>query len=320
MTSNPCYNGGTCLPRDNEQNRRRFDCKCQDGYTGYRCQKPIRSCRGYSDGNRVAGKYKIFDINMMRYEVFCDFENSTMTWTLVQSNQRDQKMKALSYDNPLNQNNFSWNAYRLSKTKMESIHEDSTMWRATCQYQEQSCSDLVRGFNDKMDILRNTNSCVQVEYINIRGHSCTNCTVYFLQSDRCRFHFHLSTNWGSDCKSHPLWEQYRTDLDYFDCYHRKYIYGDQQDKAHCCSKSSATTTQIWFGGHWEWEAHEADLMIALYIIILKIVLWYWDTKELWCGGRLGEESSEQRDMETNCVARCGTTESGTRATAPPKKT
>ena len=254
MTSNPCYNGGTCLPRDNGQNRRRFDCKCQDGYTGYRCQKPIRSCRGYSDENRVAGKYKIFDINMMRYEVFCDFENSTMTWTLVQSNQRDQKMKALSYDKPLNENNFSWNGYRLSKTKMKSIQKDSTMWRATCQYQEQSCSDLVRGFNDKMDILTKMDGCFKVEYINVRGYSCTNCTVYFLQTDRCTFHFHLSTTWGSDCKFRPQLEQYRTDLDYFDCYHRKYIYGDQQDKAHCCSKSSATTTQIWFGGHWECEA------------------------------------------------------------------
>ena len=251
MTSNPCYNGGTCLPRDNGQNRGRFDCKCPDGYTGYRCGVPIRSCRGYSDGNRVAGKYKVFDMNMMSYEVFCDFDNnSNMTWTLVQSNQRDKKVKVLGYDNPLNQDNFSWNAgYRLSKARMESIKKDSTMWRATCQYQERGCSDLVRGFNDKMDILRNMNgtSCFEVEYISIRGHSCINCTVYFVQTHTCTFHFHWSKIWGSDCNFRPQLEHHRTDLDYFGCYHKK-DRRNQQDTAHCCSKSSRATTQIWFGG------------------------------------------------------------------------
>ena len=198
MTSNPCYNGGTCLPRDDGQKGRRFDCKCPDGYTGYRCQHPIRSCQGYRDGNRVAGKYKVFDGNMMSYEVHCDFDhNSTMTWTLVQSNQREQKVQALSYDNPINQDNFSWNGYRLSKARMELIQKDSTMWRATCQYQEQSCSDLVRGFNDKMDILRDMDgtSCFEVEYINIRGHSCTNCTVYFVQT-HVHVPFSLEQNLG----------------------------------------------------------------------------------------------------------------------------
>ena len=252
ITSNPCYNGGTCLPRDNGQKRRRFYCKCPDGYTGYRCQQPIRSCQGYRDGNRVAGKYKVFDVNMMSYEVHCDFDdNSAMTWTLVQSNQRKEKVKALSYDEPLNQDNFSWNGYRLSKARMESIQKDSTMWRATCQYQaEQGCSDLVRGFNDKMDILKNMDGCSEVEYINVRGHSCVNCTVFFRQTNTCTFHFHLSKTLGSNCEfNQQLMEQYKRDLDYFGCYSKEDAPGNHQDTAHCCSKSSTATTQIWFGGH-----------------------------------------------------------------------
>ena len=40
-----------------------------------------------------------------------------MTWTLIESFQRDQKMKSLSFDEPLNQDNHTWNGYRLSKNK-----------------------------------------------------------------------------------------------------------------------------------------------------------------------------------------------------------
>ena len=254
ITSNPCHNGGTCLPRDNYgQKARRFNCKCPDGYTGYRCQRPIRSCRGYSDGNRVAGKYKVLDVNMMSYEVFCDFDdNSAMTWTLVQSNQRKQTVPALSYDNPFNQDNvFSWNGYRLFKARMESIQKDSTMWRATCQYQEQGCSDLVRGFNDKMDILRNMDGCFEVEYITVRGHSCTNCTVYFRQTDTCTFHFHFFKISDRNCefKQQLKLDNYQTlTADYFGCYYLSDSL-NYEDTIHCCSQSPTATTQIWFGGH-----------------------------------------------------------------------
>ena len=216
MTSNPCYNGGTCLPRDNGQKGRRFDCKCPDGYTKSRCQQPIRSCRGYSDGNRAAGKYSVIGVDKMSYEVFCDFDNSsTMTWTLVQSNQRDHKVEALSNDKPFNQDNISWNGYRLSNPRMKSIKDDSTMWRATCQYHEQGFSDLVRGFNDKMDILTKMDGCFEVEYINVHGYSCSNCTVYFQQSDNCTFHF--STLGIKHCKFYQqLQLQYHCKVaDYF---------------------------------------------------------------------------------------------------------
>ena len=245
ITSNPCYNGGTCFPRDNYgQKVRRFYCKCPVGYTGYRCQQPIRSCRGYSDGNRVAGKYTVIGVDKMSYEVFCDFDdNSTMTWTLVQSNQRDHKVKALRYDKPFNQNNISWNGYRLSNPRMKSIQKDSTMWRATCQYQEQSCSDLVRWFNYKMDILTKMDGCFEVEYIYVHGHSCFNCTVYFQQSDHCTFHF--STLWLKYCKFNQQMQlQYhRHFAEYFGgCYYFN-------DTTHCCSQSPTATTQIWFGGN-----------------------------------------------------------------------
>ena len=245
MTSNPCYNGGTCLPRDNGQSKRRFACKCPDAYTGNRCQKPIRSCRGYSNGNRVAGKYKILDGDKTLHEVFCDFDtNSSMTWTLIESFQRDQIMESLSFDEPLNQDNHTWNGYRLSKTRMESIQNDSLMWRATCQYQEHSnCSDLVRGFNDKINILTQKDGCFEVEYINVAGYFCSNCTVFFYQKPSWTFHFYFREKREKENKCYFQPNVSVAQADYFGAY-----YSDWIDTGHCCSKSPTTTTQVWFGG------------------------------------------------------------------------
>ena len=245
ITSNPCQNGATCFPRDNGQKRRRFDCKCPDGYTGNRCSHRIKSCRGYKFGTRVAGKYTLVRVDKTPYEVFCDFEiNSSMTWTLIQSYQRDQKMIALSF-NATNQNNISWNDYRLSKTRMRSIQMHSTKWRVTCQYQEQgNCSDVVRGFNDKMDILKDTYGCSVVEYISVRNHSCSNCTVFFWQDRDYPLHFYSEEKAPiNSCEFH-VHDENQTCADYFGSYSYYCI-----DTAQCCSASPTSTTQIWFGGH-----------------------------------------------------------------------
>ena len=238
ITSNPCQNGATCFPRDNGQKRRRFDCKCPDGYTGNRCSHRIKSCRGYKFGTRVAGKYTLVRVDKTPYEVFCDFEiNSSMSWTLIQSHQRDQKMIALSF-NATNQNNISWNDYRLSKTRMRSIQMHSTKWRVTCQYQEQgNCSDVVRGFNDKMDILKDTYGCSVVEYICVRNNSCSNCTVFFWQDRDHPLHFYSNENL---CEFH-VHDNNQTCGDYFGLYYCI-------DTAHYCSASPTSTIQIWFGG------------------------------------------------------------------------
>ena len=170
MFSQPCLNGGTCEPQYSSVNMSRFLCHCKErftgdrcqhcmeGYTDHLCQTPIKSCRGYANGNRIAKEYKIFDKNMKLYPVMCDFDNA-LAWTLVQSfafgNRSDFKSSFAS--NRLrseNSPNFAY--YRLRKARMEEIAKDSSKWRITCDYiqgNEVSYTDYVQASLENVNIL-----------------------------------------------------------------------------------------------------------------------------------------------------------------------
>ena len=104
--SNPCVNGGTCLP-PTPSNRKcfRYRCNCSHGYGGERCEVkqciPVytgencdlligRSCRGCRNGGRISGQYIVLDVDMNPFNVFYNFDrDSFRTWTLVQSYRQD---------------------------------------------------------------------------------------------------------------------------------------------------------------------------------------------------------------------------------------
>ena len=116
----------------------------------------------------------MLDDNMKPFEVFCDFDlNSSMAWTLIQSYQLRNKatfLKPFFKNDPVNEEIPAWDSYRLSKSRMTSIEEDSSKWRMTCQYDSDSVvyTDYVRGNNDKINILTfNGDGCLEVEHINI---------------------------------------------------------------------------------------------------------------------------------------------------------
>ena len=82
---NPCENGGSHKPLfPTDYTTPRFKCSCPLRYAGNLCQHRVKSCRGFNNGSRIPGIYKIFDDSMNLFEVFCDFDsNSTNAWTLV---------------------------------------------------------------------------------------------------------------------------------------------------------------------------------------------------------------------------------------------
>ena len=149
----------------------------------------IKSCRGYANGSRVPGKYKVFDDNMSLYEVFCNFyTNSTMAWTLIQSYQLKHnsqfKEYSLADDRPVHQDAPVRDSYRLSKSRMKSIQEDSSKWGITCRYDTDGLNytDYVRGSNKKVDVLTYYETgCQDVEFIDVRGYQCTGCNASIVQ-------------------------------------------------------------------------------------------------------------------------------------------
>lgn len=185
------------------------------------------------------------------FDVFCDFDGSSnMTWTLIQSysleNRNIFKSLPLYKDSPQNQSNPSWLQYRLSKSQMQFIQQDSSKWRVTCAYEPNNVSytDYVRGLNSKVDILTFDGSgiCVDLEYINIRGQDCSSCTAAMWQTQNAIVHF--DTVNGINCYFKPTGSIScslcggEDNFGFYCCGNPK----------HRCSSSTQATTQTWFGG------------------------------------------------------------------------
>jgi hypothetical protein len=225
------------------------------GYAGNLCQDVAKYCRGYVNGKRVSGLYMVFDDNMNPFDVFCDFDmNSTMTWTLVQSYELRKKdlfsRKTFNLNFSVDENTPRWDAYRLSKPRMQSIQKDSSKFRMTCNYDTDGVvfRDYLQAANDQMDIITFVKGdvCLFVEWINIRGQECKNCTAFLYQGGPTKRPLHTDSYFAGDagCEFWPSMGLYCS--------------GDEEDNfgryqcvnpAHRCSSSQSATTQIWFGGN-----------------------------------------------------------------------
>lgn len=268
LTSNPCFNNGTCSPTDNIQDRFTCACpttfigknckRCAPGYSGKNCDTRITSCRGYANGSRTSGVYHIFDSDNVIYKVFCDFEkDSNLSWTLVQSYSIENKKMfnkpffsdlSKNAENPLE----NWYSYRIPKVRMESIQTDSTKWRVTCEFDKDKTAiktDLMQGSKKDVDIMTYDvfGECKRFEYINVRGYNCSNCTAalyqrqtYPLHSDArgsIKLHCDLKVANYTVCP----FGQGTSGEDNFGLY-------QCQNKQHRCSATSKSTTQTWLGG------------------------------------------------------------------------
>ena len=230
----------------------RFKCNCPPGYAGNLCQHKVKSCRGYNNGSRIPGIYKIFDDNTDLFDVFCDFDsNSLNAWTLVQSYQLQNKSSfddlSFTKDCSINANSPSWDAYRLSKFRMKSIQDDSSKFRMTCNYDTDGVlyRDYLQVAKDKLNILTfesGDGSCVLVEQINIRGQSCESCTAIFFQGGIYNIPLHIDSYQSSRCEflptgGFPCDGPGEDNFGLYNC----------ANPAHRCSSSQSSTTQSWLG-------------------------------------------------------------------------
>ena len=252
-----CQNGGTYVPlTPTNHTTPRYKCKCPTGYTGHLCQHAIKSCGSYSRGSRIPGKYPVFDDNMTLYEVFCDFDSKTKTvWTLVASYERQQWVKfdnPYYDDHPVNEELPRWDEYRLRKSRMQSIQNDSSKFRITCKYDTDGLmyDDFLMADKKHIDILsfnyRHTTSpvvCSFVEYANIRGEDCAFCTLILYQdyytlhadSNRTDNGCEFKSTGSKDCGSAG-----EDNFGHYNCV----------NPVHRCSSSADATTQVWLGTVW----------------------------------------------------------------------
>ena len=134
------------------------------------------------------GIYNILDQQNISFPVYCDFGSEpNAAWTLIQShslkNNDAFKSKAFYlHDMPINQDAPGWNSYRLSKSRVKSILDVSTHWRATCNFPTDGVDfrDYWRASVESLDFLvapSRSGFCLSTEFVNVGGNECSNCTV-----------------------------------------------------------------------------------------------------------------------------------------------
>ena len=186
------------------------------------------------------------------FPVYCDFHSEPgFAWTLIQSRslQNNTAFKGKAFylhDLPTNEDVPEWNSYRLSMSRMKSIRNVSTHWRATCNFLTNGIDfrDYIRtsfAKNDFFAVPDENARCVWYEFVDIRGNRCKGCRVYSPYGPS--FGYHIDSWWNSDqpgCDV-ELRPGAIVDEDNFGEY-------GFPNPAFRCSSSQTSTTQFWVGG------------------------------------------------------------------------
>ena len=257
--TNPCLNGGTCTEQCPTSSTNRFRCVCphHPAIRGERCEIAPKSCRGFYDVNPniKSGVYILNDDLGNSFPAYCDFRlDAGKVWTLAQSFSHGNillyRAVPLTVDNPRNVGKpEEWADYRLSKSRFSSIQKNTTHMRITCNYNMQSIDDKVdylrfkNGLVDYLsydaDLVSPSDRCIMMEYFNLRGGSCTDCTVALVQTAK----WNVFTNPGRNIVAGCDWQypnghaSCEESFGGYECY----------NTAHRCCSSSAATTQTWYG-------------------------------------------------------------------------
>ena len=137
------------------------------------------------------GLYKIYDNIGGNLTVYCDMNSEPgAAWTLVESyafKNLANFQKAAFFENaPVNELSPNWDSYRMTHDHMTFIKSQSTHWRATCNFPNHDntiYTDYVRANFASLDvmIIEGKSLIRYLEYINVRGHHCVNCTSRWWQ-------------------------------------------------------------------------------------------------------------------------------------------
>lgn len=253
-----CLNGATCTELCQDA-KHKFKCSCAPGYVGKFCQKRRTSCKEQllMDKKSSSQAYWLFDpTSNSWYETFCDFTTENgFVWTLIESfslfNNQNFADKSFYKDYPVIENDFNWNKFRLSLNRMESIANQSSHVRATCNFNTDGLNftDYLRAKLTDIDVMRKKfDDCRNYEYINVRGYGCHDCTAVFVQQDM--WHAHVDSYYGAGCqlKASGAIKDPGGEDDFG-------WYGTV-NPIHRCSSNNNSTTQWWFGEHEDYSSEQ----------------------------------------------------------------
>lgn len=237
-----------CGASANESNQ-----KCQASG----CAQPditARSCLDYlKKGFKTNGDYQIYNFNANTFiTVYCDMNSEAgAAWTLIESFSLKNKGLVQFYKHslltnaPVNEHSPNWNLYRMNLPQMSHLKSQSTHWRVTCSFPTHGVdyTDYARAKFTSFDIMTfqstHQGNCKHMEYINIRGHQCAQCTARWWQI--VNTYGPTIDSSSSGCQLNPTGGAVPSE-DNFGYYH------NINSKFRCTSGASSTTNW-WFGGY-----------------------------------------------------------------------
>ena len=182
------------------------------------------------------------------YQTFCHFTSETgFVWTLIESfslaNNNHFKAHPFLKDYPVSQNSLKWNKFLLSLPIMNSTLSHSTHFRATCNFNTNGrvTTDYLRAKTSDLNILQLSSlSCVKMEYINVRGYDCYDCTALMIQG--INWHLHTDSSlkacqFQSASNGSVKSEGGEDNFGYYGTF----------NTLHRCTSGDNATTQWWFG-------------------------------------------------------------------------
>lgn len=255
--SDLCPENKTCKPYNSFQKPwKRFTCEsCPDGYYGNDCKQTFTSCQDYANGSLKSGMYKVVDINMTVYEVYCHFD-SAGSWTLflsysVVNGSKNSTFKqlrhTLSQNLPVSEGAVTWGGYRLRKSRMKSIQKNSHFLMFTCDYEKYrhiNQSDylqiLLKNVSDVLELHKKTSYVVRKGHGKIKDFDMSDCQIHLHQRKTTRLHVDINST-VSQCK-----------FNLTTCSDRRHYFCSSHanscmNKLHRCKENVNSTTQLWFG-------------------------------------------------------------------------
>lgn len=183
--------------------------------------------------------------------LFCDLcSEHGSAWTLVTSFSKKNRVMEeflttpLSVDASLNEVIPNWNSYRLSRKHMLEISQESTHWRFTCSYPDYNVDyrDYARASLDAMNplVYNDSGACTQMEYVDVRGNSCADCSAAWWQNSAKLEAFHLDSSVDTcDFDGREGSVKSEDNFGYYVTVNTKFR----------CSVSETSTTNFWLGGY-----------------------------------------------------------------------
>jgi hypothetical protein len=204
------------------------------------------------------------------YKVYCHFD-SDAAWTLVQSysyangsfnGKLPELRKPIKENQPVSENAITWRGYRLSKSRMISIKNDSAFLQFTCNYEKNLAINKSDYIQIRLRNIKTEDENVDVFEFNgktssliigdgrgkIGKHNLSHCEIKLRQGDRMSL-MSLHVNFEHNSMTNDIPCTFNTDScswnnDYFGHYVHNNACGN---KTHSCVQNDNSTTQLWFG-------------------------------------------------------------------------